>query len=61
MIIAENLQDIINYFIPSVFLYAELHYKFTITGSKYFIYEPEIITDTKYKIGYTAYWNYKQR
>ena len=35
---------------PSICLYAELHYKFPYFGSKYYKKEPEIISDTPFRI-----------
>ena len=50
MIIPENLLEYIHYLIPTITLYAELHYKFRLTGSRYYINEPEILTDTPIRI-----------
>ncbi|MBC8257174.1 MAG: hypothetical protein H8E85_07695 [Candidatus Marinimicrobia bacterium] len=50
MINSEFLTDPLTQFIPAVLLYAELHFRFKWTGSRYFQKEPEILADLPVRI-----------
>ena len=50
MINSEFLAEPFAQFLPTVFLYAELHFRFKWSGSRYFQNEPEILADLPIRI-----------
>ncbi|HIN19674.1 MAG TPA: hypothetical protein EYM76_02225, partial [Candidatus Marinimicrobia bacterium] len=50
MINSEFLAEPFAQFLPTVFLYAELHFRFKWSGSRYFQKEPEILADLPIRI-----------